>query len=253
MPGPHPLPLSLIINMFNMPNLPGSNLNINTPNMPSVQAPNFQAPTFQAPSVSSSGIQGPYMQGPQVQGPYYNGPNMPGQAQSYSGASSPSSGRAGSEGKYAGFWLGVLIFVWVLAIISLIVLGLFLAGVNMNPFNYQRYKAQDVMTTFTTSGLEIARPTAYSSTGGFGTQQVPFTYVDGFNFTVPSSGPTAGGGITSFSSSSEMDKAKIFLSDQAKNGAIPYRIYTKDNILVYLNVSSEAKAKQYEAALQSLK
>ncbi len=248
MPGPHPLPLSLIITMFNMPNLPGSNLpnlNINTPNMPSVQGPTFNAPTFQAPSVSSSGIQGPYIQGPQVQGPYYSGPNMPGQS---------SSGRvSGSEGKYAGLWLGILIFVWVLAFLSLIMLVLFLSGANLNPFNYQRYKAQDALTAFTTSGLEISRPTAYGSTGGFGTQTVPFTYFDGFNFTVPSSGPTAGGGITSFSSNAEMDKAKLFLSDQAKNGAIPYRVYTKDNILIYLNVSSEVKAKQYEAALQNIK
>jgi hypothetical protein len=243
MTGPHPLPLSLIITMFNMPNLPGSNFN--PPSMPSVQGPTFQAPTFQPPSISSSGIQGPYMQGPQVQGPYYSGPSVPGQS---------SSGRAtASEGKHAGLWLGIVIFAWVLAFIALIVLGLYLSGVNINPFNYQRYKAQDAMTAFTTGGLEISRPAAYGTSGGFGTQQPPFSYVDGFNFTIPSSGPTAGGGITSFSSGSEMDKAKIFLSDPTKNGAIPYRIYTKGNIMVYLNVSSEAKAKQYEAALQNMR
>lgn len=249
-------PVSLIIAMFNMPNLPGSNLpnvpnlNINTPNLPGVQGPSLYGPTVEAPRISSSGIQGPYVRGPQFQGPYYTGPQLPNQ--SYSG--SAASGRASeSEGKYAGFWLGVLIFVWTLALLSLVALVLFLAGVNLNPFNFQRHKAQDVMTAFNASGLEVARPIAYGSSGGFGSTQVPFTYVDGFNFTVPSSGPTGGGGIASFASGSEMDKAKSWLSDQTKNGAIPYRIYSKDNILIYLNVSSEAKAKQYEAALQGVK
>jgi hypothetical protein len=255
MPGPQPLPLPLIVSLFNMPNISGPNIstpNIQAPTMPSVNAPNVYGPTFDGPTISSSGIQGPQFQGPQFQGPSYNGPQMPGQG--YSSAGAPAAERTGgSEGKYAGFWLGVLIFVWVLAIASLIVLGLFLAGFNVNPFNYQRYKAQDVMTAFTAAGLEIGRPTSYGSSGGFGAQQPPFNYVDGFNFTVPSSGPTGAGGITSFSSGSELDKAKSYLSDQTKTGAIPYRIYTKDNILIYLNVSSEAKAKQYEAALDNMK
>lgn len=255
MPGPQPLPLSLIISLFNMPNISGPNIsgpNIQTPNMPTVNAPNFYGPTIDGPTISSSGIQGPYVQGPQFQGPSYNGPQMPGQG--YSNAGAPPIDRSrNSEGKYAGFWLGVLIFVWVLALLSLIVLGLFLSGANVNPFNFQRYKSQDVMNAFTAAGLEIARPTSYGSSGGFGTQQVPFTYVDGFNFTVPSSGPTGSGGITSFSSGSELDKARIFLTDQTKNGAIPYRVYTKDNILIYLNVNSEAKAKQYEAVLDGMK
>jgi hypothetical protein len=253
MPGPQPLPLPLIVSLFNMPNISGPNIpnvNVPTPNMPSVNAPTFYGPQIDAPTISSSGIQGPYVQGPQFQGPSYNGPQLPGQGYS----SAPAAERAGgSEGKYAGFWLGVLIFVWVLALISLIVLGLFLAGYNVNPFNYQRYKAQDVMNAFTAAGLEVARPTSYGSTGGFGAQQPPFTYVDGFNFTVPSSGPTGSGGITSFSSGSELDKAKTYLSDQTKTGSIPYRIYTKDNILIYLNVSSEAKAQSYETALNNMK
>ena len=255
MPGPQPLPLPLIVSLFNMPNIPGANIsgpNIQTPNMPSVNAPNFYGPTIDGPTISSSGIQGPYVQGPQFQGPSYNGPQLPGQ--SYSGTSAPPAGRVeSSEGKYAGFWLGVLIFVWALALVALIVLGMFLAGYNVNPFNYQRYKAQDVMNAFTQAGLEISRPTSYGSSGGFGAQQPPFTYVDGFNFAVPSSGPTGSGGITSFSSGSELDKAKLYLSDQTKTGSIPYRIYTKDNILIYLNVSSGAQAKRYEAVLDSMK
>ena len=254
MPGPQPLPIPLIISLFNMPNMSGPNIpnvNIQTPNMPSVNAPNFYGPTIDAPTISSSGIQGPYVQGPQFQGPSYSGPQLPGQG--YSNTAAPPQRAANSEGKYAGFWLGVLIFVWVLALISLIVLGLFLSGANINPFNYQRYKSQEVMNAFTAAGLEVSRPTSYGSSGGFGSLQVPFTYVDGFNFAVPSSGTTGSGGITSFSSNAEHEKAKTFLSYQTKTGAIPYRIYTKDNILIYLNVSSEAKARQYQAVLDNMK
>jgi hypothetical protein len=145
----------------------------------------------------------------------------------------------------------VLIFLWSLAFASLIVLLLYISGFSL--FNFQKYKAQDVLNAFNGAGLEVSKPTLYGSSNGFGSLVVPFSYQEGFNFTVPSSGAGATGGITSFSSGSELDKAKAFLLDPAKTGAIPYRVYTRDNILIYLNVSSEVKAKQYEAALLSLK
>lgn len=252
MPGPQPLPISLIVSLFNnMPNIPGSNIsgpNIQMPNMPSVNAPSVYGPNIDGPYISSSGIQGPTFQGPQFQGPSYNGPTLPGQ-----GYTSSADRSSDQKGKYAGFWLGVLIFVWVLAFAFLILLGFHLAGYNVNPFNYQRFKSVDVMTAFTADGVEVGQPTPFGSTGGFGTQQVPFVYVDGYNFTVPSSGATGSGGIISFNNRDEFDKAKKYLSDTSRTGAIPYHIYTRDNIIVYVNVSSDTKAKTYETALNKAK
>ncbi len=242
-PTPQPFTLSFIVLLFSLPRPPSlpSAPSLPSPNLPSIQGPNFQAPSFQGPSLNGTSLQGPSFQGPQVQGPSYSGPGY--------------QGRAGSTeaGKRAGFWLGVLIFLWSLAIVALIVLVLYLAGVNVNPFNFQKYKAQDVLTGFTNAGLEVTKPVVYSTTNGFGNQAVPFNYQDGANFTVPSSGPGGTGGITSFTSGSELDKAKAFLADPSKNNSITYRIYTKDNILIYFNVTTEAKAKQYEATLLSLK
>jgi hypothetical protein len=148
--------------------------------------------------------------------------------------------------------LGVLIFVWSLAFIAIIVLLLYIAGIN--PLNFQKYKSQAVLEAFTGAGLEVSRPAGFGSTNGFGNQVVPFTYQDGFNFAIPGSGANATGNITSFSTGSELDKAKIYLANLANAGTTSYRVFTRDNILIYLtNVTSEVKAKQYEAVLLSLK
>jgi hypothetical protein len=166
--------------------------------------------------------------------------------------SGPPPSRPESSGNNAGFWLGVLIFVWSLAIVALIMLVLYLAGVN--PFNNQNFKSQAVLDTFNSAGLEVSRPVALVPANGFANQVVPFSYQDGFNFAIPSAGASAFGGILSFPSNTEMDKARSFLADPARNGRVTYRVYIRGNILIYfINVDSDAKTKQYEAALISLK
>jgi hypothetical protein len=206
------------------------------PQLPSMQGPSFQGPSFQGTS----------FQGPSFQGPSYQGPSMP------SGSpSGPPPSRPESSGNNAGFWLGVLIFVWSLALVAIIVLILYLAGVN--PFNSQKFNSQAVLNAFTSAGLEVSRPVALVPANGFANQVVPFSYVDGFNFAIPTSGASAAGGIASFPSGSELDKARTFLADPARTAGVTFRVYTRDNILIYfVNVASEVKAKQYESALLSM-
>jgi hypothetical protein len=128
---------------------------------------------------------------------------------------------------------------------------LYLAGVN--PFNSQKFKSQAVLDAFSSAGLEVSRPTALVPANGFANQVVPFSYLDGFNFAIPSSGAGAAGGVASFPSGSELDKARAFLADPARTAGVTFRVYTRDNILIYfVNVASEVKAKQYEAALLSM-
>jgi hypothetical protein len=207
------------------------------PQLPSMQGPSFQGPSFQGTS----------FQGPSFQGPSYQGPSMP------SGSpSGPPPSRPESSGNNAGFWLGVLIFVWSLAFVALIVLVLYLAGIN--PLSNQKFKSQAVLDAFTSAGLEVSRPTALNPANGFANQVVPFTYVDGFNFAIPSSGASAFGGILSFPSTTEVDKARAFLADPARNGTITYRVYIRGNILIYfINVDSDPKTKQYETVLITVK
>lgn len=270
---PQPFTLSFIVFLFNMPNMPNlpstPNLpNVPSPNMPyintpSVSGPYVQAPSFQPPSVGPGGIQGPYVQGPQFSGPFYSGPNMPsgggGSSSDYS--SSPyaaPSGRmvgapvAAQPKNHAGLWLGVLIALWSLALLSVIILILYLSGVNINPFNYQKHKLQDVQQAFTSKGLEVSRPVAITSSANFNNPALNFTFVEGEAFFIPSAGATGAGGILIFSSSGQLTQAKETLADRAKNGNLPYYVYFKDNVVVYLNVP-EATAKKYEDALNSMR
>ncbi len=116
---------------------------------------------------------------------------------------------------------------------------------------FRKWKVSQVVAAFKQAGLEVADPQPMTKTD-FGT--APRVAVEATLFVIPSLCKDCGGRIFSFASQADLDRTQKFYTDASKSsGGTLSWFYVKDNILVQLNSRlPEAKAKQYQSALNTL-
>lgn len=116
---------------------------------------------------------------------------------------------------------------------------------------FQRWTSADVVVIFKSASLEVeeARPLTEDDCG-----VAPMRAIEGTRFLIPSLCSDCSGRIFSFSSQEDLDLTKAYYEELGKNSAMFFSwVFVKDNILVQINGDlPEEKAKQYEAALDSL-
>jgi hypothetical protein len=83
----------------------------------------------------------------------------------------------------------------------------------------------------------------------------PMTAVEGTHFLIPSICDDCGGRIFSFATQPDLDVTKAYYVALGKGSAAFFSwVFVKDNILLQINGDlPDAKAKQYETALNNLK
>lgn len=117
---------------------------------------------------------------------------------------------------------------------------------------FEKWTPDQVIAAFKSAGLEAenVRPMTKEDYG-----VAPMLALKAVRFYLPSLGQDKGGRLFSFSNQEDLEKMKSYYVDASKKSALFFSwAYSKDNILVQINGDlKEDKAKQYEAALNSLK
>jgi len=116
---------------------------------------------------------------------------------------------------------------------------------------FQRWTNADVVAIFKSASLEVeeARPMTKDDYG-----MAPMRAIEGTRFLIPSLCSDCGGRIFSFSSQEDLNLTRAYYEELGKSSAAFFSwVFVKDNILVQINGDlPEEKARQYEAALNSL-
>ena len=116
---------------------------------------------------------------------------------------------------------------------------------------FQKFNSANVISAFKSAGLE-AEQTSVMTPKDYGL--APLVAVEGTHFIVPSLCSDCGGRVLSFANQDDLSKTKAYYDNLSKQSAAFFSwVFVKDNILVQINGTlPEAKAKQYQSALDNL-
>ena len=117
--------------------------------------------------------------------------------------------------------------------------------------SFQKWNNSQVIAAFTAAGLEVENPRPMSKPQDYG--NAPTASTEGTQFTVPSLGEGGGGGhVYSFASEDDLERMVQYYANASTDNFS--WVYVRDNILVHIDGQlPEEKAKQYEAALGSVR
>ena len=117
---------------------------------------------------------------------------------------------------------------------------------------FKKWTSSQAGAAINSAGLEYsgAKPMTKADYG-----MAPMTAIEGTHFLIPSLCADCGGRIFSFASQGDLDATQAYYVNLGKGSAALFSwVYAKDNILVQINGDlAEAKAKQYQEALNNLK
>ena len=117
---------------------------------------------------------------------------------------------------------------------------------------FQKWTSNQAIEAFKVAGLEAeeTRPMTQDDYG-----MAPMLAVDGSRFLIPSLCADCGGRVLSFASQGDLDTTHAYYVELGKSSALFFSwTFAKDDILVQINGDlPEEKARQYEAALNTLK
>ncbi len=116
---------------------------------------------------------------------------------------------------------------------------------------FQKWTAVQVAEAFAKAGLEVGQPTAMTK-ADLGI--APYLTDDMIHFLIPSLCPDCGGRIFNLKNQADADTLKGYYDKLGKSSAALFSwTFAKDNIVIQLNGDlSEAKAKAYQSALETL-
>jgi hypothetical protein len=107
-----------------------------------------------------------------------------------------------------------------------------------------------VVAAFTRAGLPAENPSPLT---GADYGSAPRTAVEAILFGIPSLCRDCGGRVFSFATLADLQLTQKYFAAASKSGEVSSWFFVRDNILVQLNGRlAEAKAKQYEAALNAM-
>ena len=119
--------------------------------------------------------------------------------------------------------------------------------------SFQRWSGSQVISAFKEAGLELTIPPAENRAADDGL--ATWLPVDSTRFLIPSAGEGEGGMLLSLASAEDLKRMQnYYLGLNRSLPAFGSWVFVKDNLLLQINRSlPEARAKQYEAALNSIK
>jgi len=117
---------------------------------------------------------------------------------------------------------------------------------------FQKWTSNQAIEAFKVAGLEAeeTRPMTQDDYG-----MAPMLAVEGTRFLIPSLCPSCGGRVLSFASQNDLDATQAYYVELGESSALFFSwTFARGNILVQINGDlPEEKARQYEAALNTLK
>lgn len=137
----------------------------------------------------------------------------------------------------------------VLLIPLLLLAALWLVGCGAS---FQKWTSSQATEAFVAAGLEAENLTPMTK-DDYG--MAPLVAVEGTRFFVPSICDDCGGRVMAFDSQEDLDAVKEYYVKLGEGSALFFSwVFVKDNLLVQINGDlPEEQARQYEAALNSLK
>lgn len=126
------------------------------------------------------------------------------------------------------------------------------ASSNTTQSEFVKWTPEQVIAAFKSAELEAENTRAMTSKD-YGL--APMIAKEGIRFYIPSLGPDKGGRLYSFENQEKLNIMKDYYVKAGETSAMFFSwVFAKDNILIQINGDlDESKAKQYEAALNSLK
>jgi hypothetical protein len=112
---------------------------------------------------------------------------------------------------------------------------------------FYRFSSRDIVAAFEKSGLEVAELKPGLTVGAPGARESTI-------FLIPSSGERIGALVSSFTSDEALQKAVQYYAEMNKRTSpFPWRIFTKDNILLLISGKvPEKAAEEYEHVLRAM-